>query len=173
MAVLIVGTEKNFAALRPRLFEGRISSKAAGEVADAIRAANPHADLDKLAPGTVLRIPDTPRVSLRGDLSLDETTESAIEGLAEAGRAALEELAAAAAAREREITAERKALARALEAKELAAAMRAEPALKPDIEAARAAVEEEGERAKQRTPALKRALAEWTAELDALKTQFD
>ena len=36
MPVIIVGSEKNFAALRPRLFSGSVSTKAAGEVSAAI-----------------------------------------------------------------------------------------------------------------------------------------
>jgi hypothetical protein len=170
MALLVVGTEKNFAALRPRLFEGRISTKVAGEVAEAIRASNPHADLDKLAPGTVLTIPDVPKVRVRGELSLDETTRSGIDSLVEAGRAALEQLAAAAADRERASAAERKELANALEMKELATAARKEPALRPDVESARAAVEQEEARARERAAALKKAQVDWSAELDELKT---
>ena len=173
MAVLIVGTEKNFAALRPRLFEGRISSKAAGEVADAIRAANPHADLDKLAPGTVLRIPDTPRVSMRGELSLDETTDErdrrARRGRPGGARGAGGD-GGGPRTRNRGRAQGPRQGARGEGARRRDAGR---AALKPDVEAARAAVEEEGERAKQRTAALKRAQAEWTAELDALKTQFD
>lgn len=173
MAVLVVGKEKNFAALRPRLFEGRVSTKVAGEVAEAIRVANPHADLDKLAPGTVLTIPDEPKVRLRRELSLDEISDSAIEGIANAGRAALEELAATAISRERDAAAERKRLAGALRAKELAAAMREEPALKADLQAVRAALEEEGGRANERAATLKEAQAEWTAELHTLKALGD
>ena len=74
MPVLIVGKEKNFAALRPRLFSGPISTAAAREVSEAIAAANPDADLSALQPGTILTVPDSPHLSVRGDVSLDDTT---------------------------------------------------------------------------------------------------
>jgi hypothetical protein len=38
--MIVVGSEKNFAALRPRLFGGSVSSKAAGEVSAAIANVN-------------------------------------------------------------------------------------------------------------------------------------
>jgi hypothetical protein len=168
MPILVVGTEKNFAALRPRLFAGRVSPKAAGEVAAAIRAANPHADLDKLAPGTVLTIPEAANVSVRGELSLGETVRGAIEGLSNAGKSALEELAATAGAREAEASEERKQLAKTLRSKELDAT-RKDKALAADLDAARNAVAEEDKRGDERAAKLEQAKAEWTEELDAMK----
>jgi len=173
MPILVVGSEKNFAALRPRLFTGRVSPKAAGEVAAAIREANPHADLDKLEPGTVLTIPETAKVSVRGELSLGETVRAAVEGLSNAGKEALEELAATAAAREAEASEERKQLAKTLRSKELDGPIRQDKALAADIEAARTAVTEEEQRSGERAAALDQARAEWTTELDALKGLLD
>jgi hypothetical protein len=173
MPILVVGSEKNFAALRPRLFTGRVSPKAAGEVAAAIREANPHADLDKLEPGTVLTIPETAKVSVRGELSLGETVRAAVEGLSNAGKEALEELAATAAAREAEASEERKQLAKTLRSKELDGPIRQDKALAADIEAARTAVTEEELRSGERAAALDQARAEWTTELDALKGLLD
>jgi hypothetical protein len=170
MPVIVVGTEKNFAALRPRLVEGKVSTAAVSEISAAVRAANPHANLDRLEPGTVLTIPDdTPHVSVRGEVSLDDTTRAAIEGLANAGAASLEELVAAATAAEREATAERKALAKALEAKEIDAAVRRDKSLGPDVKAAQQAVADEDAAANDRAAALKKAQADWTSELEALK----
>ena len=112
MPVIVVGTEKNFAALRPRLITGKASTTAVSEISAAIRVANPHANLDRLEPGTILTVPDDlPHVSVHHEVSLDDTTRSAIEGLANAGAAALEELAAAARVRESDGAAERKQLA--------------------------------------------------------------
>ena len=64
MPVIIVGNEKNFTALRSRIFSGRVPTAAAQEVSDAIAAANPHVDLNKLEPGTVLTVPDLPHVKV-------------------------------------------------------------------------------------------------------------
>ena len=51
MPVIIVGTEKNFAALRlaPVQRQG-LEREACSEVTDAVAAANPHADLERSSP---------------------------------------------------------------------------------------------------------------------------
>jgi len=173
MPIVVVGNERNFAALRPRLFAGRISTKAAGEVARAVREANPHADLDRLEPGTVLTVPDVRTVAVRGELSLDETTKDAVEGLSNAGKEALQALAAAGKARAAEARAERKQLAKSLEAKRLEDAVRKDKRLAGGLAAARKAVAEEEAHDKARETTLKQAQAEWTAGLDALKALLD
>lgn len=169
MPVLIVDTEKNFAALRARLFSGRVSTAAARAVAEAVRAANPHADLDALQPGTVLTIPDAPRLAIEGELSLDEATRRRIEELTAGATAALDELVTVAGGREREGAAERKRLAKLLDAREVEAAAGEDSALAADVEATRSAVAEEERRAKERAAALKQAHSDWTAELKALE----
>jgi hypothetical protein len=78
------------------LFAGKVSTKTAGEVADQLRKANPHASLDKLTPGTVLTIPDSANVQVRGELSLDKATMDALKGLGEHGKSTLAEIVAAA-----------------------------------------------------------------------------
>ena len=172
MPVLVVGSEQNFTALRPRLFAARVSSAAARELKEAVAAANPEVDLDDLQPGTVLTIPDAPRLSLRGELSLDETPKQALAAVASAGTRALEELAAAAQAAEREGSAERKRLGAALGSSEVEAAIRQDPDLKADVDATRAALDGEEADAKERAAALKRAQAEWTKEMASLRELF-
>lgn len=170
MPMIIVGTEKNFAALRPRLISGKVSTAAVSQISAAVRAANPHADLDKLQPGTILTVPDDlPHVSVRGDVTLDDTTRGSIEGLANTGSAALEELAAAARTLESEGTAERKLLVKSLKRKEFIVATRKDKALAADVKAAQQAIADEEAQAKQRAAALGQAQADWSAELEALK----
>ena len=170
MPVVVVGTEKNFAALRPRLFSGRVSTAVAREVADAVRAANPDVDLDKLQPGTVLTVPKVRGVSTRGDLSLDETVTQGVAQFAAGAAEMLGDLAAAAKRVERERAAERKALVKAMGGKEVEAAARRDKELAADLKAALAAVTEEDAQAKERTAALTQAQKEWLAEFEALKS---
>jgi hypothetical protein len=81
--MIVVGTEKNFAALRPRLFEGKVSSKAAGEVSAAIRRPTARRPEEARA-GTVLRSRTTCLVSVRG-VSLDDPSKHAATGLVTVG----------------------------------------------------------------------------------------
>jgi hypothetical protein len=168
--MIVVGSEKNFAALRPRLFGGSVSSKAAGEVSAAIQAANPHADLKKLEPGTVLVVPDDlPHVAVRGDLSLDKGAKSAAAGVLEAGDAALADLTADAQARARDVAAERKAQTRTLSGKQVTAAAAKDKAIAASLEQARRALAAADAAAKARAAALAEAQEEWSKELAALR----
>jgi hypothetical protein len=169
MPVLVVGTEKNFAALRPRLFTGRVSTRDARGVAAAIRAANPDINLDRLEPGTVLTVPEGVGARVGRELSLDQSVPEALGALANEASAVLDELVAAAKAREREDASERRSLAKALRSKEVQAAMRQEPALKRDVEAVRKAVDDEEAGSKERLAGVERARKEWLAEIDELK----
>lgn len=169
MPVIVVGNEKNFAALRSRLFTGRVSNTTVHEVTTAIEAANPHVDLAALEPGTVLTVPDLPKVSVRGDLSFDEMTRQALAAVLETAATTLEQLESTARTREVEDTAERKRLAKALTAKELPAAGRADKAVAAALKAAEDGIAVENAAAKDRLAALDKVQAEWGGELEVLK----
>jgi hypothetical protein len=170
MPVLVVGTERNFAGLRRRLFPGRRLPKAtAARVADAIRAANPHADLDALRPGTVLSIPDLPEITVDTGPSVADTAAAATADVRGPLGPVLEELMTAARAREEQDAKERAALRGLLDRREVADATGADADLARDVEEIRAAVTAEEEAAPARQEALHRAHAEWRVELDALE----
>lgn len=169
MPIIVVGTEKNFTALRPLLFEGRASTAVAREAKEAIREANPHADLDKLQPGTVLTIPEgLPGVAAEPAPSVTVGSTDAISALSSRGKLELETLTDAAKIREAATRAERKRLAKSLESTAVAAAAKRDKELAADLSAAREALEQENGRAKERAAELKKAQAEWAAGLDAL-----
>jgi hypothetical protein len=167
MPLLIVGDEENFAALRSRLFERRVSNAIAKRVADALKAANPHADLDNLRPGVVLTVPELPEIAI-ADLSLDDTVDRAVETLRADLAAAIEALQRSAAERAREAAAERKRILPLFDAEEVRAAAGRDDALAADLAAAQEAIEADAAAAKVRTTELKKAVEEWAAELDAL-----
>src|SRR3954447_26021866 len=148
MPVLIVGTEKNFAALRPRLFSGRVPAAAAREIAEAVRKANPGVDVDALEPGTVLTIPDLPHVEVDGDLSLDDTVRERIAELSATAADTLEQIVGTARRLEDEGADERSHLAESLDREEIAVAAREEPALSTEVDAIRGAIDEEGSASK-------------------------
>jgi hypothetical protein len=169
MPIVVVGNEKNFAALRPRLFGDKVSRTEAREVADAIQEANPHADLDKLTPGTVLIVPDSPIVRVRGELALDEPTVKGVEGLGQLGKQALDGLAEAANRRTAEARKERARVLKAIESFEARTDRPKDTRLTKNLKSARQALEGEDDRAQQRAAKLAQAQAEWEAGLDALR----
>jgi hypothetical protein len=169
MPVIIVGTETNLAALRSRLFSGKVSNTTMSEVSDAIRTANPHVDLNALQPGTVLTVPDLPKVSVRGDVSLDQTSKQAIAAILATVGTTLEQLTASARTREVDDAGERKQLAKALTAKDLDAAARTDKAVAASLKAARDGLAAEEALAKDRVAGLDQARVEWSGELEALK----
>jgi hypothetical protein len=170
MSVIVVGSEKNFAALRPRLFSGSVSTKAAGEVSAAIQEANPHADLKALTPGTVLTVPDDlRRVSVAGELSLDVDTTARAAGVVEAGAATLGRIAEVAREGAAGDAALRRSLARSLAGKQIGAAAGQDKAVAASLEAARKALGEADAASKTRADALAQAQARWNEELNALQ----
>jgi hypothetical protein len=170
MPVIVVGEEKTFAALRPRLFTGaKLSPAAARAATEAVAAANPHANLERLEPGTVLTVPDdVPKLSVSGNVSLDEPTRAAVAGLAATGKSTLEGLGAAARELQKQAVADRKALAKTLEAGELDSAARKDKVLRAALGAANEAMAQEDEAAKERAAALESARKAWATELDTL-----
>ncbi|MDX6665222.1 MAG: hypothetical protein QOG68_1428 [Solirubrobacteraceae bacterium] len=171
MSVLIVGSEKNFAALRPRLFTGSVSSKVAGTVSAAITAANPGVDLAKLAPGTVLDIPgDLPSVSVDEGVALDPGAQQAIVAVLDAGVGSVAGLAAAAKAQQAADAAARRPVLAALGSAELRALAQKDASLASRISAAKNALAAADTTDKESQVALKQAQAQWERELTALRT---
>ena len=169
MPVIVVGSERNFAALRPRLFGRSVSSKVAGQVSAAIEAANPGVDLAKLVPGTVLQIPDDlPHVTVEG-IALDLGSQQAIDTVLEAGSAAVASLGAAAKAQQEADTAARKPVAAALGSSALRTLRRKDASLGPRLAAAQKALESADAAAKVSQDALGQAQAQWQEELKALR----
>ena len=175
MPTIVVGSEKNFSALRPVVFERRVSTDVAREATEAIKEANPHVDLDKLEPGTVITVPEgLPGVKVEPQPGVVVTTgpEGPVGALPSRGKVELDALAAAAKAREAATRNERKRLAKALDSPRLAAAMKRDEQLAADIEAARNAMAEEEAKAKERAAELKQAQSEWQAGLSALQDKL-
>lgn len=169
MPTVVVGTEKNFTALRPLLFGDKVSAAVARDAKEALREANPHADLDKLQPGTVLTVPEgLPGVAAEPAPLLAGGFEDALVALSSRGKLELDGLSEAAKTRDAATRAERKQLTKALESESVAAAAKRDKELAADLSAAREGLDGEDARAKERAAELKRARAEWGAGLDSL-----
>jgi hypothetical protein len=170
MPVIVVGAEKNFAALRPRLLTGSISTKTARDISAAIQAANPHADLKALAPGTVLTIPDDlPHVSVRGNLSLDALSKTTVTTLVTDGDARIADLTSSGLDAAKTAATDRKALAKSLGGAELQAAASQDRVVAASLQAAQDALAAADAAAQARADALTQAQSQWSAELAALR----
>ena len=168
MAIVVVGSEKNFAELRARLFgAGRVAKKRADEVAEAVRKANPHVDLDNLKPGTVLTIPDAADVKLAAAVDVEKPMRDLAAGIAEHGQAVLAAFAGAAEQREGRLREERQQTLQAFD--QVGQGARRERGLAQAIKEARKAVEQEESRADERGETLEQAQEEWSQGLEALK----
>lgn len=165
--MIIVGNERNFAALRPRLFAGAVSSKVASQV---WRGSRPRSvDLARLAPGTVLEIPDhLPSVSIDRAVALDSGSQQAIAAVLNAGAASIAGLVAGAKARQDEVQSARKPLAAALTSNALLAPRRKDPSLGPRIAAAQKALAAADAADKERRAVLAQAHRQWRQELEGL-----
>ena len=169
MPTIVVGTEKNFTALRPLLFRGDVTTAVARDAKETLRQANPHADLDKLQPGTVLTVPEgLPGVAAERAPLLAGGSKEALGALSSRGKLELDRLAEAAKTREAATRAERKQLAKALESTSVAAAAKRDKELAASLSAAREGLDQEDARAKEGAAELKKAQAEWAAGLDSL-----
>lgn len=169
MPVVIVGNEKNFTALRGRLFERKPSTAALHRIEEAIRDANPHVDLTKLTPGTVITVPPLPGVDLDvGGVSLDPPSRGIVGDVHRELREALGALVADAEQREAEGAAERKQLGRLLRGREVQAAVDQDRELAAQIEEAGARLEQDAASSKRSMAALRATASSWDEELAAL-----
>ena len=169
MAVLVVGSEKNFAAVRARLTRGSVSSAAAKRIAAAFRQVNPGLDLDDLRPGTILAVPEIPELSAPARLSLDDGVEQAADAMLAHASQILDGLVEAASSRAREAAAERRRVLKAMDGGEVREAADKVQGLAEELEAAHAAIEEEQAADKDRAAALKKARAQWGQDLTAFR----
>jgi len=169
MAVLVVGAEKNFAAVRARIVTGTMSSAAAKRITDAFRKANPGVDLDKLSPGTVLVVPDLPELKTRGDITLDDGVMEAADFALSNATEALDGLVETATRQWREAAAERRRVAKAMDAGEVRETADRTPGLLEDLDMARRALEEDEAADRDHAAALKKAQAQWREDLKAFR----
>jgi hypothetical protein len=169
MAVLIVGSEKTFTDLRERLFTGRVSSANLQRAKAAIAAANPHADLGKLAPGTVLTIPDIPEIPDRGALSLDASVRDGVDSIAAQLTDGLAELFGDAKEQSRQSRAERKETLAAFDDPLVRRAAKGNQDLAAALQAAREALERDEAEAVVRLEGLAQSIDSWSAEIETLR----
>jgi hypothetical protein len=153
MRTIVVGDEKNLAALRKRILDPGVTGSARKGIDEELRAANPHLDLDKLSPGAVVVVPDVPGLS--APPADDQTTTALPVNFA--------------AATTIDLGAARKELAKQLGSSQLTKAAKGDDLLRAEVARLNTAIAEEQQRAQQWQDALTAAVPAWRAALDALR----
>jgi hypothetical protein len=153
MRTIVVGDEKNLAALRKRILDPGASGSVRKGIDDELRAANPHLDLDKLSPGAVVVVPDVPGVSAP---PVDDQTTTALPVNFAAPKAI-------------DLGAASKDLAKQLGSSQLTKATKGDDLLRAEVTRLNGALTDEQERAKQWQADLAAALPAWRSALDALR----
>jgi len=141
------------------------------DVTEAIAAANPHADLNALTPGTVLTIPDLPRVNVAGDISLDDATKAALAQVAEEAGNTLDQLVATSHGVDRDDASERDDLNKAINGTQINAILSRvdDKNLANDMKALKKAVTDEQQASVARAAALTETSSAWSADLKTLQ----
>lgn len=85
MRMLVIKQETDLQALSTRLLSARLSSGKAESAIESLRALNPHLDLQKLAAGTVLLVPDTPSFKASASSSVAADVFDGFEQLVRSG----------------------------------------------------------------------------------------
>jgi hypothetical protein len=168
MGILVVGSEKNFSDLQARLFGERVPAAALRRAHSALIAANPHAQLGALTPGTVLTIPDVPELPDRGALSLDSSVR---DGLTRVARELTDDLAALrdeAKRQARDARGEHKRTLAAFDDARVRRAADGDEELRVSLDAARDAIEQEAAGLDDRLRDLGQAADEWSKEIEQL-----
>ena len=83
MRTFVISRGTGIEALRTALIDRRISAARANAAIERLRALNPHVDLERAGPGTVILVPDGPEFASRA-------TGSPVQGAADELRATVE-----------------------------------------------------------------------------------
>ena len=170
MPVLVVGSEKSFKDLRERLFAAQsVTNATAKRVRDALVEANPHVDLARLRPGTVLTVPDLPEIHAVEQLSLGDVVQASLDDVA---RSLTDLVSGAAGGLERADDSERAAIEEALRAIDDDTVRRAaasRPEAEGALEQAREGLERAGGALEERAALRGENVAAWRAEIKALR----
>jgi hypothetical protein len=165
MPILVVGKEKSLAAVATRMLTARASKSAHADAVNALRAANPGIDHDRLQPGTVLVVPEVAdaRVKIEG------AHDGSVTDLTEQVKAALAGLADAVDGHTERDSASRERTARAVGAAELKRAAARDPELRTRLAELGRTVKADAKSAAAEADALRATLRDWTAAVEAVR----
>jgi hypothetical protein len=165
MPIIVVGKEKNLAAVATRVLTARASKTAHADAIAALQAANPGIDHDRLQPGTVLVVPDVSG----GRVRIDGAHQGSLADLAEQVKAALDELADAVDAHAEQDAASRERTSRTIGAADLKRAAGRDPQLRTRLAELGRTVKADAKTASADTERIRTAVQDWAAALDGVR----
>lgn len=166
MRLVVIPQAADLKLLRKTLFTGRQNAAAIASALDRVQRLNPHLDLQHLAAGTVLLLPDLPGLDAAGSRAVGDDVFEVLSGDIASGLKLAGRRVRAAA---KEQDAERGAVEEAVGTDPVRRAMHADDALRQQVEAAQARFDSEREQAEQAVNAIESIEHGAAAELAALR----
>lgn len=142
MRILTIISETDLQGLRRMLIDRRLGAARADAAIERIRALNPHVDLDRAGPGTVIFLPDAPGIRPH---SGDSPAQGAAEAFQAMAAAALDRAAGQLKAGLAERASEREAVRAALDSPVFRRSIGGDQALRQRAEEAAKAIDQEEE----------------------------
>ncbi len=165
MPIIVVGKEKNLAAVATRMLTARASKATHTKTVAALQAANPGIDHDRLKPGTVLVVPDVAGARVR----IDGAHEGSVAELTAQVTSALDELSAAVDAHAARDATAREHTLRTIGAADLKRAAGRDPDLRTRLSELGRTVKADAKSASADADALRAVVRDWTAAVEAVR----
>ncbi|MCK9485527.1 MAG: hypothetical protein M0R73_02330 [Dehalococcoidia bacterium] len=171
MRIIRPRTQRDARSLKARLIPDTLSESQRRVVEQELRVANPHLDLDRLEPDSMIVVPDSVRVP-----DEVEVEEDAVERLRHASPETLHERIAPLRVRLQESIAreaeEREILRRDFRSRGVKAATDADPTIAEHVERVREQLTEDARDAREREARLDSLVTRAAADLEALQGRF-
>jgi hypothetical protein len=165
MAIIVVGKEKDLAAVAARVLTARASKTAHADAIAALRTANPGIEEAHLRPGTVLVVPDVEG----GRVNVDGAHQGSTAELTDRVRGALEDLAAAFERHTAEDADARERSARTLAAADLKRVATRDPQLRARLAELNKTLKADAKTADGEAEQWRESIESWTGALDAIR----
>lgn len=162
MRVIVIDKKTDLRALRSRLLGDKAGS---GSALDKLKNLNPHVDFKKIEPGTVLLIPNAPGFR---DAESFSVTGDAFDALREQMLASVDDAASRLRGGYEALLTEQKEVAVVLKSAALKRAIKADPDLKPQIEAATQVFKHDQQQARDAEKTMQTLQEQAAAELASL-----
>jgi hypothetical protein len=163
--LFVVGAERNLEALADTVLRRRIAAATRVSALEAIRAANPGLDLDRIDPGTVVLVPDVKGVR---PVAAAEPVQDTARDLVARVKEGIDALLAAGDAAEEQRRLERQEAEEVFADPVMKKLSKQVPELVANLKSVRKSMEAEDAEAEQALESLRQSADGWAADLEGL-----